>query len=568
MSITNPYNPQIINVFDYGAKGDAAMDGSGAGTDDTAAIQRAFTAWQDSLGGTLRFPAIRPNGAPAAYRITSGITWDIGSGTSIQDYTVDASGAAFRIDIPGAPYDVFSFYNGTKLTWYGGTFYGWNCSMPVNAVPNPIRTLFNASTIDLYNVTAMGFVLSDVAQDNNVALIRAYQLQMKNCSFHSIANSAGKPTVLLPSQWSLLEIEDCSWVDFITYKNQSGSLGQGTGLAIRCDAPNGQTNFSVYGANQVRIKNCLFDEGSGGVKIGADSNTTLAADFTQPNSYYTDPNTSIVTITVADNSWMRLYDVIFIPVGGYYQVRSVNVDGIHADIMNIGVAATGTNAIVGTNIPSAGSPRIYGSYVQSVLVEGCNMNVVPTNNSVGFNFQNVRNALLKDLWIREGNTGSVCIKARHVDLVQVERTYTDPQNAPLDVVDYDSTVLKAVFNDSHMSTAGSNALQTIRDGGRNLGGFLTAANDLVLTKDGDKFAVGGNTTINDISSTGFVGGQEITLIFFGTPLIKHGATPNAGFGRIMLSGGKDFQVSSPTVMKFILDTSDWQQSSGPSSNHS
>jgi hypothetical protein len=79
------------------------------------------------------------------------------------------------------------------------------------------------------------------------------------------------------------------------------------------------------------------------------------------------------------------------------------------------------------------------------------------------------------------------------------------------------------------------------------GANLTAANDLVLTAEGNKFVVTGNTQINGMTSTGVQSGTDIVLQFSGTPTVKHNTamantfTASSSSG-LLLTYTDDFQT--------------------------
>lgn len=91
------------------------------------------------------------------------------------------------------------------------------------------------------------------------------------------------------------------------------------------------------------------------------------------------------------------------------------------------------------------------------------------------------------------------------------------------------------------------------------GASVAAANDLTLGSDGQSFVITGNTQINAITTSTWNAGSGITLIFTGTPTVKHNTAGGAGTAPFLLSGGVDFAASNPVVMKFIYDGYNWQE---------
>lgn len=85
----------------------------------------------------------------------------------------------------------------------------------------------------------------------------------------------------------------------------------------------------------------------------------------------------------------------------------------------------------------------------------------------------------------------------------------------------------------------------------------TAANDLAL-QTGNVFVVSGNTQVNTITMIPpFEAGLQITLIFSGTPTVKHNT---AGAGkRLFLAGSADFVAAANSVLGFVYDGTQWQE---------
>jgi hypothetical protein len=86
-----------------------------------------------------------------------------------------------------------------------------------------------------------------------------------------------------------------------------------------------------------------------------------------------------------------------------------------------------------------------------------------------------------------------------------------------------------------------------------------AANDLTLPLDGNLFFITGNTQINRIAVLDWQAGSEITLIFTGTPTIKHNQATGGGFNIILLNGSVDLVAAPNTVLKLIYDGVSWQE---------
>lgn len=91
------------------------------------------------------------------------------------------------------------------------------------------------------------------------------------------------------------------------------------------------------------------------------------------------------------------------------------------------------------------------------------------------------------------------------------------------------------------------------------GASVAAANNLTLGLDGQSFVITGNTQINAITTSTWNVGSEITLIFTGTPTVKHNTAGGAGTAPLLLSAGVDLAASNPVVLKLIYDGTNWQE---------
>lgn len=91
------------------------------------------------------------------------------------------------------------------------------------------------------------------------------------------------------------------------------------------------------------------------------------------------------------------------------------------------------------------------------------------------------------------------------------------------------------------------------------GADITAANDLTLGGDGNMFTITGNTQINALTSTNWQAGSEITLIFTGTPTVKHNTSGGAGTAVLLLSGGVDYTAAADDVMQLVYDGTSWHE---------
>lgn len=87
---------------------------------------------------------------------------------------------------------------------------------------------------------------------------------------------------------------------------------------------------------------------------------------------------------------------------------------------------------------------------------------------------------------------------------------------------------------------------------------ITAANDQTLGAANQNI-VAGNTTINAIIISGWTAGSAITLIFSGTPTVKHNTAGGAGTAKIFLSGSADFVAAANSVLGLEYDGIQFQE---------
>lgn len=102
--------------------------------------------------------------------------------------------------------------------------------------------------------------------------------------------------------------------------------------------------------------------------------------------------------------------------------------------------------------------------------------------------------------------------------------------------------------------------------GTNSGTPVAAANDLTLGRGGCRFVISGNTTINAITTLGWPGGSIVSLVFSGTPTVKHNTAGSAGTAKLLLSGGGDLTASANQTLTLMYDGTQWQEMAR-STNH-
>ncbi len=94
---------------------------------------------------------------------------------------------------------------------------------------------------------------------------------------------------------------------------------------------------------------------------------------------------------------------------------------------------------------------------------------------------------------------------------------------------------------------------------RKKGANIAAANNLTLGGDGNVFIITGNTQINGVLTTDWQAGSDVSLIFTGTPTVKHNTGGTAGFAATLLAGSADLAAANNTVLTLIYDGTNWQE---------
>ena len=482
--------PANLNVLNFGAKGDAPQDGSGGGTDDTAAFQAALTALQNAKGGRLVIPAVHPDGTPARYRVKGPLSFDTGSGASYNEFEIDGTGAIIWADYASNHQTWWSIAN-THLEVRGLTIMGWNGAYPPSIPANSPCKLFSlgGASVAFRNVlfSAIRLDQAPVGNDTTCGAIAAdaSTVVFDEARAESIVNTTITP-FLNSRHWKHGGITGLKMADLFTWQNQSGSLGSGVAPMIVFGKPHQDTRSAPISRNgHVFIEHSNFDEGPGSILIGGVVKTdgsvtnlaaTLLASLTQPSYPASFPvtNGTSVNVNVSDTSWMEANDTVYIPGGGWYSVFSV-VDATHVRLWNLdsGSAGANGNAAAGATVSSSGSPVLTGQGPISVRIEDLDMN----HGQVGSPLIDLRGVMHAAVHNVFGREVGVAVKARYCGSVLVDGWET--RYAGVDqvrTVDVDSTNALAVFRDSDLDTSGSTAQQTIVDkaGSRNLASYTTS----------------------------------------------------------------------------------------------
>lgn len=91
----------------------------------------------------------------------------------------------------------------------------------------------------------------------------------------------------------------------------------------------------------------------------------------------------------------------------------------------------------------------------------------------------------------------------------------------------------------------------------NKGANVASAGDLTLGGDGNVFSITGTTTINAITTTDWVAGSEVILIFASTPTVSNNTAGGANTAPILLAGGANFNATANDVLRLVYDGTNW-----------
>lgn len=91
------------------------------------------------------------------------------------------------------------------------------------------------------------------------------------------------------------------------------------------------------------------------------------------------------------------------------------------------------------------------------------------------------------------------------------------------------------------------------------GANIASANNLTLGSDGNVFTITGNTQLNAITIANWQAGSHVTLIFTGTPTVKHNTAGGAGTAVLLLAGSIDLTAANNTVLGLVYDGTQWQE---------
>lgn len=130
------------------------------------------------------------------------------------------------------------------------------------------------------------------------------------------------------------------------------------------------------------------------------------------------------------------------------------------------------------------------------------------------------------------------------------QTFTNIASAP--------TTLTIPQKSSVMLSANTTGWMVQAFSGRNRdgqGADVASANNLALGSYGSTFSITGTTQINLLTTTGFLDGDVVRIIFTSTPTVKNGQTTSGSNVTILLAGAADFSATANDVLTLVLSTS-------------
>lgn len=472
-----------FNILEYGGHGDWTL-GVATGTDDTPALQAALDAMAAAgyAGGVIRFPPLKSDGTPAAYRLRGSATYTA-TGTR-GNIVIDARGARIWFDAVATHQVFLSITNAFRVVILGGEWYGWRGDVPVTQPAFQSKGLFSVpgGKLILEDVVIQGW-RSSFSTDADSGLIFGSDVTLHRCQIGSCITGPVCPIIRCGSKATGafgLDIDACYIFDYAVVSGSLVALGSGGGGALVVGPPVVAAETTFDAPTVVRIRDTHIDEGSGTLIFGDVHATTLSASFSMPRSFYDVPNTGYAstTIQVADTSWMRVGERLYIPVAGYVKVEQV-VDATHVRIGNYGGPYRGTpNAAFGTTI--SGGVTVLGQYHNAVEIDGLMLNMQPTTNTAALDFRQIHRVTVSNSFVRNANVNSWWAKGRYLDAFEATNTTTISSDASgAYAVDFDSTVGTVVLDQSHTDLTmapGSTARQTIVQSGalRNMASYTTA----------------------------------------------------------------------------------------------
>lgn len=95
------------------------------------------------------------------------------------------------------------------------------------------------------------------------------------------------------------------------------------------------------------------------------------------------------------------------------------------------------------------------------------------------------------------------------------------------------------------------------------GADVASLGDLTLGTDGNVFEITGTTTINAITTTNYLNGAVVTLLFTSTPTVKHNTAGGASTAVFLLAGAADFVASAGDTLTLVYSeiggTNAWRE---------
>lgn len=460
----------VLNVKDYGAKGDGS-------TDDTAAIQAAITAAVGSFGagGVVKAP-------PGNYFLNSITAFTTAGASTFPGYalrvpsnvTIAADhGAIFTENIDNTGRRVMFYLEGSNITIDGITYnniYNMTGGSQPTGIPIAAGDQFNAAyTGAMTNIRIRDCTFLrpwyptkfSFGQSGGTATLS--DVKISGCSTYAEPAATGSGghnfRTDIPGNISDVSVTNCHvynvtvsaaigyygvWNGAVTGNVLRGSTINGAG--IQCE--NGSDNISITGNTTMDHFNHIWIDDSTNVTITGNTmrNNTVSSSFkgirVTKQGYTLDPNKVTTGINIGPNTLTNCFivsEAFGTPTGtpsfGSIKVTgaTITLDGV-TNAYGISLTSGLTNTVIGCSVVGALTSSIYISPTsnQFIVVMGNITTKAGTESSVGFTLANTnafRPIVENNQWINGAPSVGQAVGAEIIGL----RIFAGP-GTPLSVV--------------------------------------------------------------------------------------------------------------------------------------
>ena len=444
----------VLNVYDFGAKGDLVNDDTAPhGTDDTAAIQRALNALGALHGGRLDFPAQNPQGNPSRFLITGPLVLPAAISAAGLEYVLNCVGCEFVVIGSSTPYTVLKTdtsnpappFLATKLTIIGGSWIGWTqATYPtLNLFTQFTRHLFEGARIELRGVRVQGQNWASDIQtiganpyttDLSGGVLAHTFLIVRDCFFGGNGGIQWTPTLKTAHGGFGMIVDGCVASDLTAWSPSPSvppiiiGLGASTGVFAWVQRPGAAVMYSIGCNDLVVFRNSTIDEGVGSFLVGDQQTGYFGTGPIFSLPVPTVPAVgSTIDIGVTDQDiligdWCELHGADgTLYVAGLVTaiIYNAGTGGYQVTVNNVG--ASGAQP-PGTTIPISGS-YVTGQRYQFVHVENVHVLVwlaARQANTWAIDIAGARTVKISGLFAGCGNNVNGVFSLRGVDSAIVE----------------------------------------------------------------------------------------------------------------------------------------------------